>query len=152
MARSRMFGTILNPIIKTILRSPLHPLISNHSLVVRYMGRESGKEHSFPAYYQQTGNSLQVLVEKTEDWWHSLKNGANVRVIIKGNELRGWAEAIQDPQSVKENFSQLLNTIPELSTELEIRRDENGIYSSEDMDTNLQQLGLLTITLQAESV
>jgi hypothetical protein len=115
------------------------------------MGRESGKEHSFPAYYHQEGNSLQVLVEKTEDWWRSLKNGANVKVIIKGNELRGWAEAIQDPQSVKENFLLLLNAIPELSTELEVRRDENSVYSTEDIEKNLQQLGLLTITLQTET-
>jgi hypothetical protein len=115
------------------------------------MGRESGKEYSFPAYYQQAGNSLQVLVEKTEDWWRSLKNGANVKVIIKGNELRGWAEAIQDPPSVKENFSQLLKAIPELSTELEVRQDESGIYFSEDIEKNLQQLGLLAITLQVES-
>lgn len=114
------------------------------------MGSESGKEHSFPAYYQQAGNSLQVLAEKSEDWWRSLKNGANVKVIIKGNELRGWAEAIQDPPSVRDSFSQLLNAIPELSTELEIRRDENGVYFSADIDRNLQQLGLLTITLQTE--
>ncbi len=151
MARSRIFGKILNPIIESILKSPLHPLMSDHSLVIRYMGRESGKEHSFPAYYQQAGNSLQVLVEKTEDWWRSLKNGANVKVIIKGNELRGWAEAIQDPPSVKENFSQLLKAIPELSTELEVRQDESGIYFSEDIEKNLQQLGLLAITLQVES-
>ncbi len=151
MARSRIFGKILNPIIKSILKSPLHPLMSDHSLVIRYMGRESGKEYSFPAYYQQAGNSLQVLVEKTEDWWRSLKNGANVKVIIKGNELRGWAEAIQDPPSVKENFSQLLKAIPELSTELEVRQDESGIYFSEDIEKNLQQLGLLAITLQVES-
>jgi hypothetical protein len=150
MARSRIFGKILNPIIKSILKSPLHPLMSDHSLVIRYMGRESGKEYSFPAYYQQAGNSLQVLVEKTEDWWRSLKNGANVKVIIKGNELRGWAEAIQDPPSVKENFSQLLKAIPELSTELEVRQDESGIYFSEDIEKNLQQLGLLAITLQVE--
>ncbi|MHB8806662.1 MAG: hypothetical protein ACYC59_03690 [Anaerolineaceae bacterium] len=151
MARSRIFGTILNPIIKSILRSPLHPLMSDHSLVIQYMGREFGKEHSFPAYYQQEGNSLQVLVEKTEDWWRSLKNGANVKVIIKGNELRGWAEAIQDAQSVKKNFLLLLNAIPELSTELEVRRDENSVYSTEDIEKNLQQLGLLTITLQTET-
>lgn len=151
MARSRIFGKILNPIIKSILKSPFHSLISDHSLVIRYMGSESGKEHSFPAYYQQVGNSLQVLAEKSEDWWRSLKNGANVKVLVKGSELRGWAEAIQDPPSVRDNFSQLLNAIPELSTELEVRRDENGVYSNEDIDKNLQQLGLLTITLQVES-
>jgi len=151
MARSRMFGTIMNPIIKTILKSPLHPLMSDHSLVIRFMGRESGKEHSFPAYYHQAGNSLQVLVEKTEDGWRSLKNGANVRVTIKGNNLRGWAEAIQDSQSVKENFTQLLHVIPELSTELDVRQDENGVFSSEDIEKNLQQLGLLSIALQTET-
>jgi len=148
MAKPRIFGRILNPIIQSILKSPLHPLMSEHSLVIKYTGRESGKEHSFPAYYHLAGSSLQVLVEKTEDWWRSLRNGANVKVIMKGNELRGWAEAVQDPQNMNDDFYQLLDTIPELSTELNVRRDENGSFSSDDVKKNLQQLGLLKITLQ----
>lgn len=149
MPRSRFFGKIWNPILNTILRSPLHPLMSEHSLVIRYMGRESGKEHSFPAYYQQSGSTVQVLVEKAEDWWRSLKNGANVKVVIKGAEFSGWAEAIQDHQLVQEHFSQLLNLIPELSAELDIRKTENGTFAVEDVEKQLQQLGLLNITLQA---
>ncbi len=150
MAKSRIFGKILNPIINTILKSPLHPLISEHSLVVRYIGRESGKERSFPAYYQRTGRTMQILVEKTEEEWRSLKNGANVGVILKGVELRGWAEAIQDPKTIDDSFTRLLDTIPELSNELGIRRGENGVFLSEDVEKNLQQLGLLAITLQTE--
>ena len=126
--------------------------MDEHSLVIIYFGRESGKELSFPAYYHLSGNSLQVLVEKTEDWWHSLKNGANVRVIIKGKELRGWAEGVQDPKTIKDNFYQLLDTIPELSMELEIRRDENGSFFSADIEKNLQQFGLLRIVLQKDYV
>ncbi len=148
MAKPRIFGKILNPIIQSILKSPLHPLMSEHSLVIKYTGRESGKEHSFPAYYHLAGSSLQVLIEKTEDWWRSLRNGANVKVIVKGNELRGWAEAVQDPQNMKDDFYKLLDFIPELSTELNVRRDEDGSFSSEDVKKNLQQLGLLKITLQ----
>ena len=150
MAKPRIFGKVLNPIIQSILKSPLHPLMSEHSLVIKYIGRESGKEYSFPAYYHSAGNSLQVLVEKAEDWWRSLKNGANVKVIMKGRELRGWAEAVRDTQNMKDDFYQLLDAIPELSMELDVHRDKNGSFSSDDIQKKLQQLGLLKVTLQTK--
>jgi hypothetical protein len=150
MARSRIFGKILNPIIKSILKSPLHSLMSDRSLVIRYMERESGRANSFPAYYQRAGNSLLVLVEKAQDWWRDLRNGANVKVVIKGSEQRGWAEALQNPDVITENLIQLLRAIPELSMELEIRQDEHGVYLKEDINRILQQYGLLNVDLQAE--
>lgn len=150
MAKPRIFGKILNPIIQSILKSPLHPLMSEHSVVIKYIGRESGKEYSFPAYYHLTGNTLQVLVEKAEDWWRSLKNGANVKVTIKGNETRGWAEAVQDPSKQKDGLVQLLDAIPELSMELQVHRDENGSFPIEDIEKNLQQFGLLRIVLKTD--
>jgi len=150
MARVKVFGNIVNSVVNTILKSPLHALMSEHSLAVRYMGRESGKEASFPAYYYQSGNSFYILVEKSEEWWRSLRGGANVKVTIKGDDHHGWAESVQDLSELTELLSKLLGTVPELLTELDVRKNALGSLDAEDLQKILQQYSFIKIDLQVD--
>lgn len=149
MAKPKFFGRVLNPILNTILKSPLHSLLSEHSLVIRYTDREFGKESSFPAYYVQDGNSLYVLIDKSEECWRSLKNGANVKITVRGTEQRGWAEKFRDDDTVIKSFISLLKAVPELLTELDISKDASGAYSKDDMLRALEQHYLLKIDFQS---
>jgi len=150
MARPKIFGNLVNSFVNTILNSPLHALMSEHSLAVHYMGRESGRQASFPAYYYQSGDSYYILVEKNEDWWRSLKGGAIVKVIIKGSEHRGWAEAVQDESKLKVILGKLLENIPELQTELDVHPGDSSALDEKEQQIILQYYSIIKIQIQAE--
>ncbi len=150
MARSKIFGNLINSFVNTILNSPLHGLMSEHSLAVHYMGRESGKEASFPAYFYQHRNAFYILVEKKEGWWRSLKGGALVKVTIKGNDHRAWAEAVHDETELKEMLGRLLKSIPELQTELDVHLDDSGALDEKEQQILLQYYSIIKIQIQAE--
>jgi hypothetical protein len=147
MAKQKAFGKIFNPIVNTILKSPLHSLMSEHSLVIRYTGRELGKENTFPAYYHQIENSIYVLVDRAEDWWRSLKNGANVQITFKGKEVRGWVEAVREESLRKQYFLGILDAIPELRTELGMPLSTEDQPDDEEIQTALQKFGLLQVDI-----
>lgn len=150
MAKTKVFGKIFNPIVSTILKSPLHSLMSEHSLVIRYTGRELGKESAFPAYYHQIENSIYVLVDRAEDWWRSLKNGANVQITLKGRDVPGWVEAVKEESLRKQYLLGILDAIPELKTELGIQLSSDDEPSDEEIQAALQKFGLLQVDVRGE--
>ena len=52
---------IVNPLVRLILLSPLHKLMSETLLLLTYRGRRTGIEYSLPVQYVQTGNSVYIL-------------------------------------------------------------------------------------------
>ncbi|NMC47003.1 MAG: hypothetical protein GYA52_09250 [Chloroflexi bacterium] len=150
MARSKIFGNLVNSFVNTILNSPLHSLMSEHSLAVHYMSRESGKKTSFPAYFYQHENAFYILVEKKEEWWRSLKGGATIKVTIKGNDHRAWAEAVHDEAELKQILGKLLKNIPELRTELDVHLDDSGALDEKEQQILLQYYSIIKIQIQTE--
>ena len=151
MAKQKAFGRIFNPIVNTILKSPLHSLMSEHSLVIRYTGRELGKENTFPAYYHQIENSIYVLVDRAEDWWRSLKNGANVQITFKGKEERAWVEAVREESLRKQYLLGILDAIPELKTELGMPLSSEEQPDDQEIQKALQKFGLLQVDIMGNA-
>jgi hypothetical protein len=62
--RSRRFRAVwnrtANPVVRLVLRSPLHGLLSSGLITVT--GRRSGREFTFPVGYEQRGDSVRITV------------------------------------------------------------------------------------------
>lgn len=78
----RFLPTLFNPIAKTILRSPLHGLLSRQLLLMTFTGRKSGNSFTTPAMYEQEGDMLRLHVGYP--WWKNLRGGATVHVCLRG--------------------------------------------------------------------
>ena len=50
-----------NPIIRLVLRSPLHGLFSGSLALITYRGRKSGKEYTIPVQYVQGGEKVYIV-------------------------------------------------------------------------------------------
>ena len=82
MSSTPMFFRILNPVMKTILNSPLHRLVSDKIMVITFTGIKSGKEYSTPvSYFMDDGTAYCFTHGK---WWKNLVAGANVKLKLKG--------------------------------------------------------------------
>src|SRR5205807_3639321 len=51
-----VFNRTANPVLRMVLSSPLHPLVSRHLALITVTGRRSGRRHTFPVAYREEGN------------------------------------------------------------------------------------------------
>lgn len=61
-----------NPFMKTILRSPLHGLVSENVILITFTGRKSGKTYTTPVNYVRDGEALIILSHDDRTWWKNL--------------------------------------------------------------------------------
>ena len=49
---------LYNPIVKFVLQSPMHPLMSSNTMLLTFPGRKSGKPYTTPINYAREGNGI----------------------------------------------------------------------------------------------
>jgi deazaflavin-dependent oxidoreductase (nitroreductase family) len=85
---------LYNPIVKSILRSPLHPLMSGGTLLLTFTGRRSGRVYTRPISYACEGNILTLITNRKHGWWRNLAGTAPVSVRLRGHERPGAASVV----------------------------------------------------------
>lgn len=86
-----------NPIIKAVLRSPLHGLVSNAYVLVTFKGRKTGAVYSTPVQYRQEDERLTFVTRRKRLWWRNLQDGAPVELLLRGQVRKASAHAIIEP-------------------------------------------------------
>jgi CBS domain protein/F420H(2)-dependent quinone reductase len=68
-ARARL----VNPVVRRVLRSPAHRVLSGSVLLLEYTGHRSGERHELPAMFAAAGDRLVVIAGRpgTKTWWHN---------------------------------------------------------------------------------
>jgi hypothetical protein len=96
-----LFNHTGNRIVRGLLRSPLHRLVSGRLALITVTGRRSGREFTFPVAYSQEGDRVTIGVEWPERkvWWRNLRDGAPVRMRLRGAERTGHARAQGEPRT-----------------------------------------------------
>lgn len=92
--------SIANPVLKGILRSPLHGLISGALMLLTFRGRKTGRSYSIPVGYVQKSDRLLVFTHS--GWWKNMRGGAAVTVQVRGKTIEGRAELAEDAQQIAE--------------------------------------------------
>jgi hypothetical protein len=93
-------------LVPTILRSGQHALLSSHIMLMTLEKRDTSDLIAFPVDYLREGNT--VYVGSDSAWWKHLEGGAQVRMLIEGNEVAGWATPIlDDPARIEAGFKKL---------------------------------------------
>jgi hypothetical protein len=80
---------IANPIVRGVLGSPAHRLLSGALVVLEYRGSRSGRGYRIPLQYAETdGGRIVALAVRPERklWWRSFAGPAPAAVLIAGEE------------------------------------------------------------------
>ena len=85
---------LYNPIVKSILRSPFHGMMSDGTLLLTFTGRKSGKQFTTPISYALEGNRITLITNRKHSWWKNLQNSMPVAARVKGRALRGSARVM----------------------------------------------------------
>ena len=92
---------VVNPIVKALLCSPLHRLVSKHLMLINFEGRKSGRTYSIVVGRHELDGTLVVPTGTTGRRWRlNFRGGAPVVVTIEGRHLRGRGKLIEDPEEV----------------------------------------------------
>ncbi len=97
-ARFAVWNHTVNPILRAMLRSPLHPLLSARLALITVVGRHSGRSRTFPVGYRREADKVTIVVGWPERkvWWRNLIDGGEVRLRLRGEDHRGRAEVHRD--------------------------------------------------------
>jgi deazaflavin-dependent oxidoreductase (nitroreductase family) len=137
--------TILNPLAKSILRSPLHAVMSHSLMLITFTGRRSGKSYTTPISYAQQGQTLLLGVGGL--WWKNLRGGASVRVRLRGKTYAGRAEAWADEASMTRVYRTILTQHPTQARFMGITTTSDGQPESHSVQQALQR-GAAVVEIQ----
>ena len=66
---SKALYSVINPVVKFILSSPLHGLMSRNTVLLEFKGRKSGEIYTTPVSYHATNGHIQCFTDKANKWW-----------------------------------------------------------------------------------
>lgn len=89
----------LNPLLKAILRSPMHRLASRDLLVLEYTGAKTGQRRSLPLSYVEHDRRL-YLCTRSSLWWRNLRSQPEVALWLRGRHVTATAHVVE-PTSVE---------------------------------------------------
>ena len=96
-----VFNRTANPVLRVILSSPLHPLLSRGLALITVTGSRSGRRYTFPVGYCQEGDRVTVNVgwPECKRWWRNLRHGGRVDMRIRGHRRSGQAQSHGDERA-----------------------------------------------------
>jgi hypothetical protein len=89
---------LVNPIMRSLLRTPVAGGARDQMMVVSFTGRKSGRRYSIPLSAHRIDNSLYALT--SAPWKLNFRDGANAEVLLSGKTTAMRGELIQDPAVV----------------------------------------------------
>lgn len=126
------FFVIINPLMRLLLRSPLHTLMSSSLMLITFTGRKSGKVYTTPVRYLRTPSSIQCFTSADTKWWRNLRGGAEVTLTIQRQDRRFFANVIEnDPERTREALRHYLTVFPQDAAyhDVKLRRDKSLVIA-----------------------
>jgi deazaflavin-dependent oxidoreductase (nitroreductase family) len=102
---SRVQGAA-NAMVRWLLRSPAHRIVSDRLLTLTVIGRKTGTEYTFPVAYAEDDGAL--LIGSAATWRRNLRPGVPVKVRLRGRDRLTDAEVITDEERAAELYRIIL--------------------------------------------
>jgi len=125
---------ILNPIVSTLLNSPLHGIMSGNTLIIHFKGRKSGRALSTPVSYTIDGDCVRCFTSKSSLWWKNVAGCDTVEVLLKGKR-HGATPSIEteDAELIAEQLTRFLRRVPRDAKFSGVALDKSGEPNREDI-------------------
>jgi deazaflavin-dependent oxidoreductase (nitroreductase family) len=146
MSQNPTIPPYVNSVMKFILRSPVHGMVSKTVLLITFTGRKSGKTYTTPVDYSQDGDLVTIFTHAT--WWKNLGNGTPVTLRMRGRELQGLAVPVaEDKQAVAAGLDAHLRMAPSDAKYYAVTFDENGNPRADEVEKAAQSAVMIHIQL-----
>ena len=100
----------LNPLMRALLRSPLHGLLSGMLMLLSYKGRKSGTVYTIPiGYFVWDADELMAFTSAR--WWLNLRDGAPVTLLLRGQRLEAIPTVIHGREAVSGTLEEFIGRL-----------------------------------------
>ena len=145
---SKSLYALINPVVKAVLRSPLHGLMSRNTMLLEFVGRKSGRTYCTPVSYYETANKVNCTTGKNNLWWRNLVNADSVNVTLRGRRLKGKPMVLPSgSEEVEIGLHDLLLASPRDASFAGVGFDANGQPNAADVKVASGKLVLISIEL-----
>jgi len=121
----------LNPVMRGLLRSPLHRAVSGRLMLLEFAGRRSGKRYALPVGYVRAGDELLVGTEK--GWKRNVRGGHPVTVRLQGERRTGTADLIEDAAGLEAAYRRIAAVQPDFFRFVGVRLGPDGTPNPDDV-------------------
>jgi F420H(2)-dependent quinone reductase len=139
----------MNPVVRAVLRSPLHVAVDNAMLILHVTGCRTGRRFDIPVGYLSLDGRFVVVTQ--HGWRANLRGGADIEVTHAGRRRVMHADLDEEPASVAATLHALMERLGWQATQR-----LTGLTLSEPRAPTLAELQeavrlyhLATITLSA---
>jgi len=146
MSQATTVPPFVNNAMRFVLRSPVHGMVSKFTLLISFTGCKSGKVYTTPVSYSQFED--QVYIFTHANWWKNLCGGAPVTLTIRGQELKGWAEPVdEDKDTIATWLAAHLQNVPSDAKYYNVTLDENRTPKVDDVVQAVQTVTMIRVRL-----
>lgn len=118
---------LINPVIRSLLTSPFHRLLSSSVLLIRFRGRNTGREFTTPVRYIRHDGAFHCFTGQSNQWWRNMRRGARVVLVVQGREVPCLMTATSgQPSIVKPALARLLAAFPQDAPYYDIAAQRGG--------------------------
>jgi deazaflavin-dependent oxidoreductase (nitroreductase family) len=118
-------------IVRFLLRSPLHCLVSGKLLIITVTGRKTGREYANPVGYAE--HDGHILIGSAARWHRNLRPGTPARIRLRGKDIQADPEVITDEARAADLYRAILTRNP-------VHGRFAGIALNPDGNVNLDDL------------
>jgi hypothetical protein len=136
----------INILVRLLLRSPLHGILSGNTVIIDFAGVRSGKRYAVPVSYIQDGATIRCF--SSGRWSHNLRGGVPVTLRLRGHDVPGTASVVADDEvAVAQGVGELLRRVPRDARLYKVKLDANGVAPVEAAQRIAQRSVMIRITL-----
>lgn len=117
-----------------MVRSPLHFMVSKNTMLMTYTGRKSGKSYTTPVNYLEMNGALYTTSSRDRVWWRNLRDGADVSLHLRGQQVPARSETIEDQSNVAISMRKYLESAPHMARYMDVQVDEDGNPDEADIN------------------
>lgn len=135
----------ISQMVKILLRSPLHMLMSHQTMLLTLQGRKTGKTYTVVVTYVQDGETVFFL--SRANWWKNLRGGANVLLQLRGKTVTGFAEPVFDHSLAEQKITQIVEMNSKEAKYFSVVLDKQNTAKPASVKLSAQHFTLIRIRL-----
>lgn len=141
--------SVLNPIVRGLLRSPVHGIASANLCVFSYRGRRSGRSFSTPLSFMQEGSLVRLLSSHNTRWWNNFLDGpTEVEIEIARETFHAKARTVvDDSKEFRDGVRAFLTAVPRDARVYGIKLDASRKPREQDIESAAGHVVLVEVEL-----
>ena len=146
---STFYNRLVNPVMRVLLRSPLHGAVSGNISILHFKGRRSGRALNTPLSYVRDGDTVLFLSSTNTGWWKNFRDGEPAVEVELGRErLPGTATLLEgDSEALRDRVRQFLTALPRDAMVYGIKLDKSRLPVEDSLAKAAPKLILVEVAL-----